>query len=219
MNDTLLKICGITRLEDARYCAAAGADMIGFIQHRSSPRFVDPAKIREISEWLYGPRTVGVFVDADPDEVNRIASECQFDFVQLHGSESPAYCSLLDTPVIKAVHIRDGVTTADEIRRAVGGFTGVADYILFDTGSDKARGGTGLTFSWDILQGVDVPIPFFLAGGISANNVAAALASVNPAGLDVSSSVESSPGIKDFDLLGAFFEAFESAAASSAGRQ
>ncbi len=213
MSVTKLKICGITRLEDARYCAAAGADLLGFIQHQASPRYIAPARVKEIAEWLYGPRTVGVFVDEDPDEVNRIAADCGFDYVQLHGSESPAYCSLIDTAIIKAIHI-DNATTPGDVGDSVSRYADVAEYVLFDTRTDGAKGGTGVTFPWDIIRGLDLSVPFFLAGGISPENVVSAIKDIQPAGIDLSSSVESSPGIKDFDLLASFFDAFRSATAT-----
>ena len=89
---TRIKICGLTRLEDARYCAAAGADYLGFVFAEESPRCVDADLARDIVGWVYGPSTVGVFKDADPDEVNRVARLVGFDLVQLHGSETPEYC-------------------------------------------------------------------------------------------------------------------------------
>jgi phosphoribosylanthranilate isomerase len=203
-----LKICGITNLEDARYSAAAGADFLGFILHPQSPRNVEPRAIRELSEWLSGVDTVGVFVDVNADVVNQVALDCGFSFVQLHGDESPEYCARIDAPVIKVFRVADS-TDPTALWNAAADYEGVADYFLFDTYSTVARGGTGQTFDWNILGGYPLGTPFFLSGGISAANVAEAVAIARPFAIDVSSSIELSPGKKDFDRLAAFVETFD----------
>jgi len=203
-----LKICGITNLEDARFAAAAGADFLGFILHPKSPRNIEPATIREISEWLSGVETVGVFVDANDEIVNEVASDCGFSLVQLHGDESPEYCTRIDVPVMKAFRVAD-TTTPDELWRRVAAYEGIADYFLFDAHSEREHGGTGRSFNWAILRDYPLKTPFFLAGGISAANVAEAVAMARPYAIDVSSSIESNPGKKDFDLLSTFIEAFD----------
>ena len=207
-----LKICGITRLDDARYCAAGGADYLGFVMHPGSPRRVEPDVVRGMSEWLHGVQKVGVFVDANPDVVNVVSADCGFDLVQLHGSEPPDYGNAIDVPVIKAFRISDS-DDADSIRRMIDGYEDAANYFLFDTRSPGAHGGTGQVFNWNTLSGIQMPKPFFLAGGLGAGNVGDAVAQTSPYAIDVSSSVERSPGVKDFDLLSEFFSAFEHAAA------
>jgi phosphoribosylanthranilate isomerase len=203
-----LKICGITNLEDARYCAAAGADCLGFILHPQSPRNVEPAAVREMSEWLFGVDTVGVFVDVSADVVNEVALGCGFAFVQLHGDESPEYCARIDVPLIKAFRVADS-TQPSALWSAAASYEGVADYFLFDTYSTEAHGGTGRTFDWSILGDYPLGTPFFLSGGISAGNVTEAVTIARPFAIDVSSSIEVSPGKKDFDRLAAFLEAFD----------
>jgi phosphoribosylanthranilate isomerase len=197
-------------LEDARFCAAAGADLLGFVQHRKSPRYVAPDRVAEITEWLFGAKTVGVFVDESVDTVESIVQSCGMAYAQLHGNESPEYCESISVPVIKAVAVARGVDPA-ELEKSVNQFAGCAEYVLLDTHSPEARGGTGRTFEWGVLKGLSFELPFFLAGGLSAANVSEAIAVAAPFGLDVSSSLETAPGIKDFDLLTQFFDSFETA--------
>jgi phosphoribosylanthranilate isomerase len=204
---TRVKICGITTLEDARYCAAAGADYLGFIQYPGSPRFVEPALAREIIEWVYGPETVAVFVNAGADEVNRTADAAGFSIVQLHGDELPALCAEIDRTLIKALRIRPG-ETADAVRSRLDPYAGIADFFLLDTHHAGQWGGTGRRFDWEIARALAADFPIFLAGGIDAGNVADAVRTVQPYAVDLSSSVEAEPGVKDFDKLSAFFDAF-----------
>ncbi|MEX1055924.1 MAG: phosphoribosylanthranilate isomerase, partial [Rhodothermales bacterium] len=193
-----LKICGITRLEDARFCAAAGADYLGFIQHDKSPRYVEPSRAKQIIDWVYGPQAVGVFVNASADAVNRSASEAGFALVQLHGDETPELCAEIELPVIKAVRIQK-CWTAGDVRRALIPYAGVADYFLLDTYSETAHGGTGETFAWQAAGGLGEEFKIFLAGGLSALNIGEAVVAVRPFAVDLSSSVESEPGHKDLD--------------------
>jgi phosphoribosylanthranilate isomerase len=141
---TLAKICGITNLADARYAAGAGADLLGFIQHPGSPRFVEPKQIREMIEWIHGPRSVGVFVDVPSDQVNRIAAEAGFDYVQLHGNESPEDCRAIDRPVIKAVHVGGGGVagsdTAEGLAEIAARYRGAVSHLLLDTARTGLRG-------------------------------------------------------------------------------
>ncbi len=201
-----VKICGITRLEDARFCAGAGADYLGFIQHRESPRYVAPEVVREILSWVEGPGAVGVFVDADPDVVNRAACEAGFAYVQLHGEEPPSYLDEMDVPVIKAISIRPGMKS-DDVRRRMDAYEGRVLYYLLDTGRPGMAGGTGQTFDWSVAESLATDHPLFLAGGLTPDNVGAAVETVWPYGVDVSSGVESAPGIKDIDRINEFFDA------------
>jgi phosphoribosylanthranilate isomerase len=203
-----LKICGITRLEDARYCAAAGADYLGFIQYEASPRYVAPAQVAEILAWVYGPVAVGVFVDAPADAVNRTAEEVGFGFVQLHGDETPAACSEVERPLIKAVRVRPG-DTADALRNRMDPYRPHVAYFLLDTHSASARGGTGRPFDWRVARDLARHYPLFLAGGLGTHNLAEAVRTVRPHGIDLSSSLEEAPGVKDVDKLAAFFDAFQ----------
>jgi len=203
---THIKICGITNLADARYASGAGADYLGFIQDSNSPRYVEPSMAKDIIAWVYGAQSVGVFVDSTPDEVNAIAASAGFDLVQLHGSESPAVCAAVDAPVIKALKIWP-TTSAPELELAMAAYADVVDHFLLDTGSVKAAGGTGESFDWSILESIDIPKPWFLAGGLSDDNVQSALEHAAPFGVDVSSGVEESPGRKDFELIDSFVAA------------
>lgn len=203
-----LKICGITRLEDARYCAAAGADYLGFIQYPESPRYVDPKTAREIVDWVYGPTPVGVFVNAGADEVNRTADAAGFALVQLHGDEPPALCAEIERPIIKALPVGDE-TTAGELAEAIDRYAGHVDYFLLDTRRPGLRGGTGTPFDWEIARGLAQEHRLFVAGGIGRDNVEEAVRLLDPYGVDLSSSVEERPGVKDFDKLADFFDTFD----------
>lgn len=202
-----LKICGLTRLEDARYCAAAGADYLGFIQYPGSPRYVPPETAKEIIGWTYGPEPVGVFVNAAPDEINRIADETGFALVQLHGDEPPEVCAQIERLVIKAIAVRPGATP-ESLRAAMAPYAPHVHYFLLDTHKAGLWGGTGVPFDWDAARALSDEFDFFVAGGIDAANVGEAVERLRPFGVDLSSSVESAPGVKDFDKLSDFFDAF-----------
>lgn len=202
-----IKICGITRLHDARFCAAAGADFLGFVQHEASPRYVRPDVAREIVDWIAGPTPVGVFADASADDVNAICARAGFRMAQLHGHEPPEVCEAVDVPVIKAVRVAHDAS-AEHVRALVEPYLGVVDFILLDTFHTSLLGGTGESFNWRVARGLASEVDLFLAGGISAENVAEAVATMRPYAVDLSSSVESAPGVKDFDKLAAFFDAF-----------
>lgn len=201
---TLLKVCGITRLEDARYVVAAGATHLGFIQDTESPRYISPARAREIVDWVYGAEPVGVFVNETPDEINRICDAAGFRMAQLHGDESPADCEMVNVPVIKVISITD-TTTRSDLESLSAHYADIATHLLFDTSRAIANRSA---FDWSILQNADIPLPYFLAGGIGVANVAEAINSVAPAGIDISSGLESSPGVKDFDKVDAFMAVF-----------
>jgi phosphoribosylanthranilate isomerase len=201
-----IKICGITNLEDARFCAGAGADFLGFIQYPESPRYVDPEMANQIIAWVYGPRPVGVFVNEDAATINRICETAGFQLAQLHGNEPPEVCAAVDQSIIKAFRIAPG-ESVDAIRTRMERYRDVADYFLLDTHHPTLWGGTGVTFDWDIARRLAIDYPVFLAGGISQANVAEAVTAVDPFGVDLSSSLEAHPGKKDFDKVGAFFDA------------
>jgi len=203
---THIKICGITNLADARYASGAGADFLGFIQHEDSPRYIAPDMARDIISWVYGAHPVGVFVNRDADDVNQICEKAGFEFVQLHGGESLEYCKKMDRPIIKVFHI-DAETTEEDLTNEFARFESVSEYFLVDTGSEPARGGTGKTFDWSVLEPISSPLPLILAGGLGPDNVAEAISRVHPFGVDVSSGVEESPGRKDFERIDNFVRA------------
>ena len=194
----LVKICGITRLEDAEAAVAAGAGAIGFIFWPKSPRFIDPHRARKIAAALPPFVTsVGVFVDQAIDYVNGVASLVRLGAVQLHGDETPAFVAGVSSPVIKAVSIAglDPRAWPD------------VSTLLLDVNDPVLRGGTGRTIDWAAAADVAARRKILLAGGLTPDNVADAIARVRPFGIDVSSGVERAPGIKDHQRLRALFEA------------
>ena len=204
---TKVKICGITRLHDARTCAAAGADFLGFVQHAESPRYLAPRDAREIIDWVVGPEPVGVFVNADADEVNRVCAEAGFRLAQLHGHEPPEVVAAVEVPVIKALHVQHDAS-AEQVRALAEPYLAHADFLLLDTHKTSLWGGTGESFNWRVARDLTGLADVFLAGGLSAANVADAVATMRPFAVDLSSSLEEAPGVKDPDKLAAFFEAF-----------
>lgn len=195
---TRVKICGITRPEDAERACASGADALGFVFYPRSPRAVDPEQVRQIVDGL--PPfvvSVGVFVDSPLREVLDIADRCRLNAVQLHGREDPDYCSRIPLKVIKAFRIA-GDRLPEEISRYR------VDAILLDTHRPGVPGGTGETFCWDVAREAKKFGRIILAGGLDCTNVAEAIAQVQPYAVDVSSGVEREPGLKDPVLLAEF---------------
>lgn len=206
---TKVKICGLTTLEDARFASGALADYLGFIFYDKSPRYIEPAKAGAIINWIEGPKKIGVFVNQALDDVNDIAQQTGIDFVQLHGDEPPGYCDMMNFPVIKAFHITND-TKSGQLAEEIGLYKNSADYLLFDTKVDGLYGGTGQTFDWSLLKNLAMEKPFFLSGGLNAKNVATAIEKVSPDVVDLSSGLEESPGLKDFDKIEEFFEIMRS---------
>ena len=202
---TKVKICGITSLEDARFVSGALAHYMGFVFYEESPRQVSPAKAGAMINWLHGPDCVGVFVNQPLDDVNMIGRQTGIDYVQLHGNENPDYCSLVDKPIIKAIHVEEGDSSAD-LNRRIEPYLDYVEYLLFDTKIDRQWGGTGQVFDWSILDEVAQGVPYFLAGGLNAENIREACRQVHPFAVDVSSGLEAEPGTKDFDKVEAFME-------------
>jgi phosphoribosylanthranilate isomerase len=197
----LVKICGITRLEDAEAAVACGADALGFVFWPRSPRYVDPERARAIVEALPPFVTpVGVFVDQPAEEVNAVSSLARLGAVQLHGSESPDYTRSLERPVVKAIAVGTTEATAIDVWP-------MNVVLLLDVHDPVRRGGTGQTVDWAAAGEIARRRRTILAGGLTAENVADAIARVRPYGIDVSSGVERSPGIKDHGRLKALFEA------------
>lgn len=203
------KICGTTNLADARYCASLGADYLGFIQYAESPRYVEPDVAKEIIEWCEGPRSVGVFVNEHPDTVNKIASNTEFELIQLHGDEPPSYCKLIERPVIKAIRVKPSDTveqllqTLEEYRSSVSSF-------LLDTYVDGIPGGTGRTLPWNIAAQLAKEYPIFLAGGLNPGNIVDAIETVRPVAVDLASGLEEAPGRKSFEAIDRLFAALSS---------
>lgn len=205
---TKLKICGITRLEDARYAAAAGADYLGFIQFAPSPRYVAPSRVREITGWVHGPKPVGVFVDTTAEEINRVSDEAGFALVQLHGDEPVFEVARVEKPVIKALRVAPETST-EMLRRRMRDYEDVVDFFMLDTHLERLRGGTGVAFDWDVARGLSDEYDVFLAGGLGPHNVRACVQTLHPYAVDVSSALESAPGVKDFSSIDAFVRSFD----------
>lgn len=201
-----IKICGLTTLEDARFASGLGADFLGFVQHEASPRFVRPEAVAEIVGWIYGAQAVGVFVNKTPDEVNAACETAGFAYAQLHGTESVEDCRAIDRPIIKAFRVMHDAS-AEQLRAAMEPYRDVAELFLLDTHSTSLWGGSGESFNWRLARDLAADFPILLAGGLTPENVAEAVETMRPWGVDVSSGVEASPGVKDFDRMAAFFDA------------
>jgi phosphoribosylanthranilate isomerase len=189
---TVIKICGITNLNDAHAAVAAGADALGFNFYKLSPRYIAPESAREIINTLpTSILTVGVFVnESSPDAVRNIANQAGVKAVQLHGDESPDYCRALNS-VIKTFSVSNNFDLKQLESYEV-------DAIMLDTKHDRLRGGTGRVFDWTIAQQVSQLVPkLYLAGGLSPENVSEAIEMVQPYAVDACSSLEDKPGIKN----------------------
>jgi phosphoribosylanthranilate isomerase len=196
----LVKICGITRAEDAQAAVDAGADAIGFVFWPQSPRFVDPYRARSIAAMLPPLVTpVGVFVNQPADYVNGVAALVSLGAVQLHGDEDASYAAQIVRPVIKAIAMGEFAPNV----------SGWPDHVtmLLDVHDPVTRGGTGRTVEWRAASKTARQRRALLAGGLTPENVAQAVAEVQPFGIDVSSGVERSPGVKDHGRIRALFEA------------
>lgn len=196
---TRVKICGITRLEDALEAIASGADALGFVFYKPSPRYVEPEKAAEIIRQL-PPfiTTVALVVNAPQAEVQRITELTRCDLLQFHGDESPEFCDAFNRPWIKALRVKDAQSLSEEIQRYR-----AARALLLDSYRPGVPGGTGETFNWDLIP-ADMPSPLILAGGLTPDNVSTAIQQLRPYGVDVSGGVEAQKGIKDPDKIHAF---------------
>ncbi len=194
----LVKICGITCAEDAEAAVAAGAGAIGFVFWPDSPRFIDPFRARAIAATLQPFVTsVGVFVNQPAEYVNGVASLVRLGAVQLHGDETIEYAAAIASPVVKTLRLGDERAGSWPPRAMV----------LLDVHDPVRRGGTGRTIDWTAAAGIAAERKILLAGGLTPDNVAEAVARVRPFGIDVSSGVERAPGVKDHRRLRALFEA------------
>jgi len=193
-----VKVCGITNVEDALHAAACGADALGFVFYAQSPRWLTPEAARGIIAELPPFITaVGLFVNETPERIGQIADYCGFDIIQLHGDEGPSDCDLPPHRVVKALRVRDASSLALEGEYRVSA-------LLLDAWVAGAYGGTGERFNWDLAAQVARRRPVILAGGLTPENVAAAVLQVRPYAVDVSSGVEAAPGKKDPAKVAAF---------------
>jgi phosphoribosylanthranilate isomerase len=202
-----VKICGTTSLEDALAAIDAGADALGFVFYPPSPRFVTPDQAARVIQRLPPfVTTVGLFVDVALDTVNDTAARCGLDRIQLHGRETPEFCRRVTRPVIKAFRIKNAESLAH-----LSGYP-VSAFLLDAYVEGALPGGTGASFSWELATQAKPYGPVILAGGLTPENVAAAITQICPYGVDVSTGVERAPGIKDHQKLREFIARAKAAA-------
>ncbi len=208
---TDVKICGIKTPEALKAATENGARFIGFVFHRPSPRNVSFDTAWNLARAVpTGVRSIGLFVNPDDEVLQHITSGIPLDMIQLHGQETPERVAQIKEstamPVIKAISI----AAADDLNQ-IAGYEAVADWLLFDTKTtDGASGGTGQSFDWQILSGRTFKRPWMLAGGLNEANVAAALSILKPDAVDVSSGVETEPGVKDAQKIKKLINAVKS---------
>ena len=197
-----IKVCGITRKQDAEAAVSLGVDALGFIFTRKSPRYVDPDFAAQLTV-LVPPfvSRVGVFVDSDLDQVKHIVARAGLTQVQLHGKESAEYCRELrnwnrSLSICKAFLVGGQPMELDPAL-----YRGAIDCVLFDTYLKGMDGGTGKTFDWDKIAELHVDVPLILAGGLTPDNVGEAIKRTLPYAVDVNSGVEDRPGVKNQQLL------------------
>jgi phosphoribosylanthranilate isomerase len=199
---TRVKICGITRIEDAIAAARAGADAIVFVFDSNSPRYVSSDQALNITRAIPPyVTTVGLFVDASPDKIEAILKRVMLDLLQFHGHETPDQCRRYHRPYIKAIPMKANVNLHEKLR-----LYGDAAGLLLDTHDLQVAGGSGQTFDWGRVP-ADLNKPLILAGGLTPENVGEAIRRVRPYAVDVSSGVELTRGVKDAGKIADFIEA------------
>lgn len=202
---TRIKICGITRVEDALAVAHSGADAIGLVFYDKSPRYIQLEQAAQLAAAIPPFVTlVGLFVNAGADAVRETLQRIPLDVLQFHGEEEPKYCAQFKRPYLKAVRVKQGVNLvqyAAHYKDAQG--------LLLDAFIEGAHGGTGVTFDWTLIPH-GLPLPVVLSGGLHVTNVADAIKQVRPYAVDVSSGVEVGKGIKDAAKIAAFIKEVKS---------
>ena len=200
-----LKVCGLTKLDQIQELISLNTDFLGFIFYEKSPRFVlNHLSLEEISEINHQGK-VGVFVNETVEKISEISEKAKLSFIQLHGDEDEKFILQLrqilgnNIKIIKVIRI--GNQSFDELQKTINQQPSTVNYLLFDTDS-KAFGGTGKTFDWQILNEIEIPIPYFLSGGISLENIHQ-LSTINhqPLALDINSKFETEPGSKDLEKI------------------
>ena len=203
-----IKICGLTNREDAQAALEMGADYLGFVLYAKSPRGIEAKRLAGIVRRLTGDfRAVAVFVNEDRDVVANVARDCRLHAVQIHGDESAEGFMDMPAPVWRAVRVRQG----EYVPRPES--WPAARYVV-DAAAPGMYGGTGLVAEWEVARNLAARCPVMLAGGLTPENVAEAVRTVRPLGVDVASGVEAEPGRKDLDKMKRFIEA-----ARKAGRE
>ncbi len=209
-----IKICGLKTDEAMAAALAGGASHVGFIFFAKSPRYIEPTKASRLRQAAIGKaKAVAVTVDADDAFLDEIVAKMRPDMLQLHGAETPERVAELKAryglPVMKALPL----SVAADLDR-IKPYVGIADRFLFDAKPPKGSqlpGGNGVAFDWRILAGLDAGLDYMLSGGLNAANIGDALRSANPPAIDISSGVESAPGVKDPALIEQFFRAVRAA--------
>ena len=202
---TRVKICGITRPQDAVAAAQAGADAIGLVFYPPSPRFISSARAIEIRDALPPfVQTVALFVNASRQEVDAVLEAVRPSMLQFHGEETPAFCAGFDVPWLKACRVKAGVDLLEYFRSYPGAAGWLADAFV------EGYGGAGESFDWSLVPSKRER-PLVLSGGLTRDNVAEAIRRVRPWAVDVSSGVESAKGIKDAARIAAFIQEVENA--------
>lgn len=203
---TRVKICGITRVEDALAAVQHGCDAIGLVFYAKSPRNISPQQAAEIVARLPAFVTaVGLFVDAAPAEIKAVLATVRLDLLQFHGDEPPQQCRQYGLPYMKAIRVK-----ADTNLLQYAAEYSDAQALLLDAYAEGVAGGTGQVFDWSLIP-ENLPLPIVLAGGLNAGNVSAAIQQVHPYAVDVSGGVEVTKGIKDADKIAAFMRGVEDA--------
>ncbi|MCB1532699.1 MAG: phosphoribosylanthranilate isomerase [Alphaproteobacteria bacterium] len=203
---TLVKICGLSTQDTVISAVEAGADFIGFVFYPPSPRAITPEIAAALSAHIpKHVQRVGLFVDPSDADIENVLKHAPLDMVQVHGSESPMRLKEIKDkfglPLIKAIQVGSRSDIED-----IGQYTLYADWMLFDAKPENASlpGGTGQIFDWSILNELAIQTPWMLSGGLNSENVAQALAILNPKAIDVSSGVEREKGVKDIEKIKAF---------------
>lgn len=201
---TRVKICGITRDEDALLAVDAGVDAIGLVFYEKSPRFVGNETAAEISQLIPAfVSRVALFKDADKAMIDSVLQAVEIDLIQFHGSETPDFCQQFALPYIKAIGMKGSEHDAAFLRSSAENY-GAAKALLLDGHAPGEAGGTGESFDWASIASIDKPV--VLAGGLTPENVKQAIRLVQPFAVDVSSGVENAPGIKDKEKVLAFMK-------------
>ena len=203
---TAVKICGVTRVEDALTAARLGAHAVGFVFYAGSARNIAPDRaagiIRELPPFV---TAVGLFVDAAQAEIEQVLALAPIELLQFHGSERPEFCGRFGLPYIKAARVRPSLDLLQYAR-----LHDAARGLLLDAFVEGTHGGTGIAFDWSVVPR-ELPLPVVLSGGLTPENVGEAIRRVRPWAVDVSSGVEAAPGVKDPGKMAAFFEGVRNA--------
>lgn len=196
MNRPLIKICGITREHDLKFCQDMGIDLTGFIFHPSSPRYVDPVVV---GQWEKNTELrAGVFVKKDVNEIMEIIEQAGLDLVQLHGGQNEEFCRRIGPGRVMRAFWPEKYDSVEDFEGEIERFAGVCRYFLLDAGTSSGGHGRSITSPW--LKELHAPKPWFLAGGLGSDNIQDVL-NLGMTGLDLNSGVEIRPGVKDHDKI------------------